>query len=235
MNPITLLRRLLAPVKHAADRRIAEYKARRRRRRLTVRDFSPISNNCSGGFLCQWFALPYTTPTAGLEISSADFPKLMADPRHYLTTKPVFYDDPNQAPGRREFTQKDIWGQYPVACIDDIDVFFLHYPTREKALNAWQRRCARVNYDRIVFLFAERQGTTDAEREAILKAARGKNLVYLSKRVDRRELMKEPGYEGLHYGYHPELNLPPREGQWFKPEIGTLVDWPEYLKSCFPE
>lgn len=235
MNPITLLRRLLAPVKHTADRRIAEYKARRRRRRLTVRDFSPISNNCSGGFLCQWFALPYTTPTAGIGIGSSDYAKLITNPRKYFTAEPVFYDDPNLAPSRHEFDGIDVWGKYPVARLVDIDIFFRHYPTREKALNVWRRRSSRINFDKIVFLFAERRTTTDAEREAILKAARGKNLVYLSKRVDRRELMKEPGYEGLHYGYHPELNLPPREGQWFKPEIGTLVDWPEYLKSCFPE
>ena len=48
---------------------------------------------------------------------------------------------------------------YPVGflnvCGNDIEINFLHYKTKDEALDKWKRRCARVNLQEVIFIYNE--------------------------------------------------------------------------------
>ena len=39
----------------------------------------------------------------------------------------------------------------PIGKLDDIEIVFLHYASTEEALEKWERRKARVNYNKLLF------------------------------------------------------------------------------------
>lgn len=121
-----------------------------RRIGLKNTDFSIISNNCAAGYVYQYFGISYRTPTEGIGLSVDDYLKLIQNPRHYFTQKLIFI--------KPETTERYKNGEhfiYPAALIDDITVYFRHYPTQEEAERKWTRRSRRINYDKLLFLLSE--------------------------------------------------------------------------------
>ena len=43
----------------------------------------------------------------------------------------------------------------PIGVLDDIEVVFLHYKSEQEALEKWNRRSKRINWNNIVFKFSE--------------------------------------------------------------------------------
>ena len=50
--------------------------------------------------------------------------------------------------------------KYPVACLDDIIIYFQHYTTEVEAMKKWEERTKRINYDNVKCLLSERDGCT---------------------------------------------------------------------------
>ncbi|MDD3468463.1 MAG: DUF1919 domain-containing protein [Thermoguttaceae bacterium] len=123
-----------------------------RRLGLRTRDFSIISNNCSGGYIYQYFGLLYKTPTVGLYFSNKDYLKLIQNPRYYFSQELQFIALA-ESQGKTILQRRNI--VFPVAKLGDIEVYFMHYKTEEEAREKWTRRVQRINYDRLVFLFTE--------------------------------------------------------------------------------
>lgn len=75
-------------------------------------------------------------------IEDENFVKLAENPQHYLSVeaKPLIetYADPI-----------DPSIKYPKIVIDDIEICCLHYSTCREAIDAWERRKKRVNFDKI--------------------------------------------------------------------------------------
>ena len=127
-----------------------------RRIGLKNTDFSIISNNCTGGYVYQYFGIGYCTPTEGIGLSVDDYLKLIQNPRHYFTHSLKFVNP--------ESTERYRLGEhftYPAALIDDITVYFRHYPTKEEAENKWKRRSSRINYEKLLFLLSESETMRD--------------------------------------------------------------------------
>jgi len=137
------------------------YDCFKRRRKLKYKDFSIISNNCWGGFIYQYFGLKYTSPTIGLFIMESDYVKMLSDLRGYLS-KELEFIDPRSSRFYNALTENgknDI--TYPVAKLGDIDIFFMHYSTKEEARGKWERRKKRINYDRLLVKMSERTDSSD--------------------------------------------------------------------------
>ena len=123
-----------------------------RRRGLNGADFTIISNNCAGGFVYQYFGLPYATPTCGLGMHPDDYLKLIQNPSFYFSQELVFIDP--------HTTERFRLGEhfcYPVANCADITIYFRHYNDEYHAKIDWERRCKRINYDKLFFLFTENE------------------------------------------------------------------------------
>ncbi len=130
------------------------------RRKLRYTDFSIISNNCWGGLIYQKFGLRYTSPTIGLFFFDEDYLKFVERLDHYLSV-PLSFIDP------RDSVHYDyLYGEhnqdisYPVARLGDIEVFFMHYHSREEAESKWRYRTARLNRKRLLVKFSQRHSST---------------------------------------------------------------------------
>ena len=60
-----------------------------KRRGLKCTDFTIISNNCTGGYVYQYYGIAYKTPTEGLFFTTKDYLKLVERPEHYFHSKVI--------------------------------------------------------------------------------------------------------------------------------------------------
>ncbi len=141
---------------NARTKVINKYNCWKERQKLKNKNFTIISNNCWGGLIYQHFGLPYTSPTVGLFIMDDDYIKFLehidyyiSQPLHFIPFESSRYHDYLS----RESTAKEM---YPIALLDDVEVHFMHYHSEEEARIKWERRCKRINKDRILFKMSQR-------------------------------------------------------------------------------
>ncbi len=109
-------------------------------------DFSLITNNCIGGVISHDLGEQFRSPTVNLWIPQARFLAFAQNLEYYLSCE--IRETPDETK------------PYPVGTIipkDNqhipIEVNFMHYPTFENAYEKWKERSARVNYDRLYFIW----------------------------------------------------------------------------------
>lgn len=127
----------------------------RERRKLWLRvlrhknknhDFSLITNDCVGGVISHDLGEQFRSPTVNLWIPNHCYLEFVQELRYYLSC------DMEEVRGHT--------CDYPVGQIVPadsehipIELHFMHYPTFEDAYNKWMERRARVNYDRLYFIW----------------------------------------------------------------------------------
>ena len=96
--------------------------------------------------------MPYLSPTVGLYFFADDYIRFVSDLRRYLSLELEFITV-DMSRHRDELIAR---GQQdkPIGRIDDVEIVFLHYGSREEAKEKWDRRKARVNYDDLIFKFS---------------------------------------------------------------------------------
>lgn len=140
------IKEVLKPHYHRLQRVCKFY----RRIGLHSKDFSIISNNCTGGYVYQYYGVAYNTPTEGLYFTTEDYLKIIQRPEYYFKHE-VELIDPHESVLAK--AGKKI--NHPVGKIDDVEIYFLHYPDPYEALGKWYRRCSRINYKKLFFLLTE--------------------------------------------------------------------------------
>ena len=125
------------------------YEIRRSFTKLFLRnkDFTIISNNCWAGRAYQYLDMPYLSPTVGLYFFAPDYIKFVSDLRRYLDI-PLRFIDPSESKYYEILKERNQTDK-PVGRLDDVEIVFLHYKSQEEALEKWNRRKARVNFDNI--------------------------------------------------------------------------------------
>ena len=119
---------------------------KRNRKNLINKDFSLIASNCNGGFLLHDLNLQFKTPFINLWMKPNDFIKYLQNITYYQSCSLVF----------KEKSVQD----YPVGILDDIEIYFQHYKTKEEAKAKWEERSKRINLDNLFILFTDRDGCT---------------------------------------------------------------------------
>lgn len=84
--------------------------------------------------------LPFMSPTVNMFIEDEYFVKLTENPEYYLTVEP--YKIKESSNGRR----------CPVIGLDDIELCCLHYKSCDEAIEFWNRRKTRVDFNRILVI-----------------------------------------------------------------------------------
>lgn len=115
------------------------------RRKLRNRDFSIISQNCLGGVVYHMLGLPFTSPTINMFIEDENFLKLVSNLKHYMSIEPEPLADPYVDPVDRTV-------KYPKIRIDDIEICCLHFKNCAEAINAWNKRRNRINFENILVI-----------------------------------------------------------------------------------
>lgn len=124
-------------------------------RKINKNDFTIISNNCWAGMIYESYNLPKESPTVGLFFMASDYIKFVKNIKYYCSQELKFIDYK-----KSKYYQKDKDVSYPVALLGDIELFFVHYHSKEEAKEKWNRRIKRMNYENIIFKFNDQNGCT---------------------------------------------------------------------------
>lgn len=197
-----------------------------RRIGLKTNQFTIISNNCTGGYVYQFFGIPYRSPTAGIEIHPDDYVKLIMNPHYYFTQPIDFLSDPKRARHYPQRKNAPNYGNYPVGTIGDIEIFFTHYHSKEEARSKWERRCSKICYEKLIFLFVENEWMTEKERQTFLSAQTKGKKIYL-----RHTHPEIPPISQAGEIYVP--NVPIRNGiaAWTPKIIINNIHWKKVINS----
>ena len=135
-----------------------------RRKKLRNKDFTIISNNCWAGFIYQKYGLQYKTPTIGLFFIGNDYIKFCKKLKYYVNQDLKFISFSESK--NYDLIKGD--REYPIARLDDIKIYFMHYKTEKEAKEKWYRRCKRINYDSLIFKVSQREGFTKQDMEEFM-------------------------------------------------------------------
>jgi uncharacterized protein (DUF1919 family) len=118
---------------------------------IEKKDFCIISNDCWGAELYRWMGIEYNTPFVGLMFMAPCYLKFLKNPNKYISGQLEFitnsqYEEPNNV--RRET------GYYPIGKILDIEVHFLHFKSEEEAIEKWNRRKVKINWNNLFVKFS---------------------------------------------------------------------------------
>ena len=132
--------------------------------RLAHTNFVLISRNCWGGQVYQWLGIPYNTPFVGLFMFGPCYMKLLNDFDRYMSFSLKFCETSKYPEAKND---------YPIGLLDDIEIHFQHYKSREEAQEKWNRRKERMlkfkNKDDYFFSICDRRRVTDDDIMAFHK------------------------------------------------------------------
>ena len=115
------------------------------RQRLLNHNMSVIASNCAGAFILHDLGQKFNSPFVNLYLEPADFIKYLTDIEHYRQAKLRFLQNERH---------------YPVAMLDDIRIYFMHYHSEQEAAAKWYERSARLNSDNLFIIMTDRDGCT---------------------------------------------------------------------------
>ena len=123
------------------------------KKKIKSRDFTVISNNCWAGKLYQYLDMPYLSPTVGLYFFADDYLKFVKNLKYYMSLELGFISA-SESKYCNVLTNRNQFDRI-IGTLDDVEIVFLHYKSREEAIEKWNRRKKRINWDKIVVKFSQ--------------------------------------------------------------------------------
>ena len=108
-----------------------------RKKHITI-----ISQNCIGGVIYNMLGMKFMSPTINLYINGEDFVKLIESPKYYFSITPKPFIENYVEP-----TNKKIC--FPLIKVGDLTIYCRHYRNCEDAIDAWNRRRKRIDFNNI--------------------------------------------------------------------------------------
>lgn len=118
------------------------------RRRLKNKDFTWLSSTCTGAIITHELNCKFNPPTVNLYIEPKDFIKFVSNLDYYGQAELCFDERLSAYKG------------YPVAKLDDITIYFVHYHSEKECIDKWKQRYSRINKNNIFVMMSERDGCT---------------------------------------------------------------------------
>jgi uncharacterized protein (DUF1919 family) len=126
--------------------------ARYERNKIKNINFSIIGNNCLVVGVYHKFGLKYTTPTVGLVFFSEDYIRFLENLEYYLKQPLIFKKTSKFAEANMLRETK----QYPIGVLpDDIEIHFMHYKSQEEAIEKWNKRVKRINFENLFIIYSD--------------------------------------------------------------------------------
>lgn len=122
----------------------------RMRRRLKNKNFSLLTNNCTGGFIYHDLGLRFNSPTINLFFYKDHFFTFLEHLEEYLASELQICRNPHST--------SEIG--YPIFNLGDgkklplIEIHFLHYHDVAEAKAIWEKRNARINLNNLFAVFS---------------------------------------------------------------------------------
>ena len=109
-------------------------------KRIKLKNTNPtiIASNCNGEFVYYDMKLRFLSPTINLSFEMNDFVKFVQNLKWYMEQPVIPYED-------ERF-------DYPTGMIGDIEIRFNHYKTFDEAVQKWEERKKRINWDNLFIM-----------------------------------------------------------------------------------
>lgn len=171
-------------------------------------NISIISDNCWGGIVCHSLGIECLSPFKNLFVEEEDYIKLLGNLKWYMD-QPLIFDCIGK--------DKHEPITYPVMTLGDIRIHCNHEIKPESAIEKWNRRRKKINYDNLfVEMYTERQDIIDQflrldkyKKKVCFVAYQSDhpNLFSLdTKNIDLWEAVNENGQKGTVYHLVDLLN-----------------------------
>ena len=156
-----------------------------RRSNLNSKDFTIISNNCWAGKVYQRYGLPYSSPTVGLFFWAEDYIKFVSNLPYYMSLELSMIPPTESKHHDMLVTRNQL--PCPIGKLDDVEIVFLHYKTEKDAIEKWERRKQRINWNNLYIKFSVMNCCTENHLELF------KNLEYEAKvaLVNKKDYVKD--------------------------------------------
>ena len=110
------------------------------RKRLRNKDVTIISENCWGGFMCQFTGMRYNSPFVGLLVPAPDYIKILRSLREYVegTLHEIAWEESRYAENLKRFNFR-----FPLAVLtptnggDPVEIHFRHGTSFETEAAKW--------------------------------------------------------------------------------------------------
>ena len=159
---------------------------------LNHNDFTILSSNCLASRIYQVFNLPYNSPTIGLFFYGDDFIKFISKLDKYTNMNLKFKDISAYPEINKMRADNNL--NYPIGELEDIETQFLHYNNKEEAISKWNRRCQRINKDKIFIIDTDRDGFNEDilnKYEEIIYP----KIIFTAKKYDKKYTIQVKEYE----------------------------------------
>lgn len=152
--------------------------------KLNNRDFTIISQNCTGGVFYHDMGMKFLSPTINLHMKAPDYIKFIKNIEFYMKQ--------NLEMRYGEF--------YPIGKLYDIEVYFNHYNTCKEAASKWNERKNRINYNKLIVIMTDRDGFTSNEMKEF-KEVKYKKLLFTGniEFKDEKDVVYYPEFEEQGY------------------------------------
>lgn len=128
---------------------LEKMRSRKEKNRLRNSNFSIISSNCVGGVIYHKLGLKFLSPTINLWIRPNDYLKFLKNLNYYLSAAKLTEDKKNHL-------------DYPVGFLGNgenkITLYFQHYSSFTEAVEKWNKRKIRINFDNLFVIMTDRDG-----------------------------------------------------------------------------
>lgn len=139
-------------------------------RRIKNKDFSLVCGNCMGGLIYHQLNLPFRSPTINMRILQTDFYKFIHGLKDYLNYDFVEVESPEAG--------------IPEGRLNDIIVTFTHFSSFSDAVNAWNRRKKKINYNNLWIIATDADGICEKDIAALKDVPCRGLLVFTAKKYD---------------------------------------------------
>lgn len=139
------------------------------RNKLINKNFTLITNNCIGGIIYNDLALKFNSPTINMAIPMPDFVHFLQAPERYLSAEMIDCG----------YSYKGKKTDYPIARIDDMYIWGIHYKSFDELKSKWDERKKRINPDNLFIIGQYIDECTDETAYEFFKLPY-KNKIFLS-------------------------------------------------------
>lgn len=104
---------------------------------------SIVSINCSGGLLYHSLGLQFLSPFINMFETEVDYIRLLGNLKEYMAEPLIFL--------KTEY-ESTLKITYPVCLLGDIKLYMNHYPHFDLAVQKWEERKKRINFDNLFIM-----------------------------------------------------------------------------------
>ncbi len=157
--------------------------SKNRKKKIKNTNFTIISNNCWGGIVYESYNLPKNSPTVGMYFMAEEYIKFVSNLAYYTQECKMSFISPESARHKDFYALDNRFGSYPIAIIGDVEIALLHFHSEAEAIDKWERRCKRINWNKLLVKMNDQNGCEHKHAEKFMNLPIN-NKLFMSVRND---------------------------------------------------